>query len=258
MSQDILTENLEGVLTIHLNKPNVYNALSKENKKQLQTIIEKSADNKDTKTIILTSNGKAFCSGQDLNNRSNLNNANLGETLKKEWNPLIQSFINCPKIIIAAIDGVCAGAGISMAMACDLIIAKKSAKFVSGFCKIGLVPDCGSTYALSRALGKQKACEFFLFNNSLTAQDLYDANLINYLSDESSLDKATSMAKQICNMAPMAVSHLKKNLQIAFDRPLNEAILAETKSQEYLGKSHDYKEGVQAFFDKRAPEFKGY
>ena len=172
----IKIEQKDHALIIHFARPDLYNAMNLEMKKQITKAIKTYQSDDSVKSIILTGEGKAFCSGQDLNDRSiqkSQGPIDLGSTLEKEWLPLIQAIHQSSKPVIAAINGVCAGAGLSIAIACDLIWSKPQVKYVSGFAKLGLAPDAGSTQIMTNALGRQKAYEFFLLGTPLLTCLLY-------------------------------------------------------------------------------------
>ncbi|MBK27065.1 MAG: 2-(1,2-epoxy-1,2-dihydrophenyl)acetyl-CoA isomerase [Halobacteriovorax sp.] len=257
--EDILIKNENGTCTITLNRPDVYNALNRETKLELISQIRKAGRDESVKSIVLTGAGKAFSTGQDLNDRtvSDGPSVDLGYTLETEWNPLVNAIRESEKIVIGAINGVVAGAGISVALACDFIYAKNEIKFVSGFANIGLCPDAGSSFIFARALGYQKALEFFLTNKPMMSEDLEKVGLVNYVGEDF-LEKANEMASKINGMAPLSVQNIKKNLQFALDQDFKESMRRETYTQRFLGNSKDYQEGLKAFFEKRKPEFKGH
>ena len=255
----ITYEEENATAIISLNRPEMYNALNAEAKMEVVQAIREANKTPSIRSIILTGKGKAFCTGQDLNDRSIQavnGGVDLGNTLQTEWNPLVNSIRDSKKIVIAAVNGVCAGAGISVAIACDLIISKPNTKFVGAFSKLGLAPDAGSTYTFVRALGYQKAMEFFLMGNPLMAEDMHAAGLINAL-DEAVLERALLYSATINKLSPLACETVKKNLKTALDSSYNESMEREMYAQRFLGRSADYKEGLSAFLEKREPQFTG-
>ncbi len=246
--------------SITMNRPELYNALNAEAKMEIVQAIREANKNPNVHSIVLTGEGKAFCTGQDLNDRSvqaNNGGVDLGHTLQTEWNPLVTAIRDSKKIVIAAVNGVCAGAGISVAIACDMIVSKPAVKFVGAFSKLGLAPDAGSTYVFSRALGYQKTMEFFLMGEALTSEELHSARLINALSDDA-MAKAQEYAQTINKLSPLATEMIKKNIKAAMDSNYNDSMERETHVQRFLGNSADYKEGLSAFLEKRQPNFKGH
>lgn len=244
---------------ITINRPEVYNAMNAETKMEIVLAIRDANKSSEVLSIILTGEGKAFTTGQDLNDRSvqaNNGGVDLGTTLETEWNPLINSIRDSKKIVIAAINGVCAGAGVSVAVACDLLISKPNVKFVGAFSKLGLAPDAGSTYIFSRALGYQKTLEFFLMGEALMSEDLLKAGIINAINEDVLL-KAKEYAQAINKLSPLSCEMIKKNIKASLDSSFNQSMERETQVQRYLGKSADYKEGLTAFLEKRSPIFTG-
>ena len=253
----ITKENFTGTITI--SRPEVYGALTKEAKLELVQAIRMLNRDDEVGCIILTGQGNGFCTGQDLNDRTihkSEGPIDLGVTLGEEWNPLINAIRNSKKVVIGAVNGVCAGAGVSVALACDLIIAKPGVKFVSGFSKLGLCADAGSTYTFTKAMGAKKALEFFLFNIPLTSEQMADYGLINKAS-ETFLEDAKEMANQINALAPLSITMLKENILKSQDLDYEQVMDREVHCQRFLGNSEDYQEGLKAFFDKRTPKFIG-
>jgi 2-(1,2-epoxy-1,2-dihydrophenyl)acetyl-CoA isomerase len=245
--------------TITLNRPELYNALNADAKMEVVQAIREANKSTVVNSLILTGSGKAFCTGQDLNDRSfqaTEGTIDLGKTLQTEWNPLVTAIRDSKKIVIASINGVCAGAGISVAIACDLIVSKPAVKFVGAFSKLGLAPDAGSTYIFSRALGYQKTMEFFLLGEALSSDELYSVGLINFLSEDP-MSKALEYAMTINKLSPLSTEMIKKNIKASLDSNYNQSIERETYAQRFLGNSADYKEGLTAFLEKRQPNFTG-
>jgi 2-(1,2-epoxy-1,2-dihydrophenyl)acetyl-CoA isomerase len=250
-------ENRTALIT--MNRPEVYNALNAEAKMEIVQAIREANKSPDVRSIVLTGEGKAFCTGQDLNDRSvqaSNGGVDLGNTLQTEWNPLVNAIRESNKIVIAAVNGVCAGAGISVAIACDLIVAKPGIKFMGAFSKLGLAPDAGSTYIFSRALGYQKTMEFFLLGKALTAEEMESAGLVNKL-DEDAVGSAMLLALELAKLSPLSAAMIKKNIKAALDSNFAQSMERETYAQRFLGNSADYKEGLTAFLSKREPNFTG-
>lgn len=256
---DLIKEISQGVGVIKINRPEVYNALNRESKLELLSIIREMGKSPEVKAIVLTGEGQAFCTGQDLNDRTvqaGGNAVDLGLTLETEWNPLVMALKESPKITIAAVNGVTAGAGISVALACDLVFARPGIKFVSGFSKIGLCPDAGSTSLFTKSFGAKKALHFFLFGNPLFSEDLEAKGLINKVTPDF-LEESKKAGLEIAKMAPLAVLAIKKNIQFSQDLSFQKSMERETYTQRFLGNGQDYQEGLKAFLEKRPANFKG-
>ncbi len=250
-------KNMTAVITI--NRPQVYNALNVQGKLDIISAIKEANKDSSVRSIVLAAEGKAFCSGQDLNDRSvnaTLGPVDIGHTLDTEWNPLIDAIKSSDKLIIAAIQGVCAGAGLSVALACDLKVAAPGIRFISGFSQIGLAPDAGMSFMLVRQMGYTKALEFALLGKPLLSEQMLEYNFINSVA-ENPVDEAVKLAEQINNLAPLSVKMVKKNFQYANEKGLGEVLNREKYVQRFLGFSEDYKEGVTAFLGKRKPQFNG-
>jgi len=244
---------------ITINRPQVYNALNVQGKLDIISAIRTANKDQNIRSIILTAEGKAFCSGQDLNDRTvNSDNGpvDIGATIEKEWNPLIEAIRTSDKIIIGAYQGVAAGAGLSVALACDLKVAAPGVRFIAGFTQIGLTPDAGLSFMLTRQLGYTRALEFALMGKPLMSEEMKELNFINHIA-ENPLEKALELANTINLLPPLSVKTVKKNFQFALDQEMKDVLDREKHTQRFLGFSEDYREGVKAFLEKRKPEFKG-
>jgi 2-(1,2-epoxy-1,2-dihydrophenyl)acetyl-CoA isomerase len=257
--ETIKFEIKDATAIITINRPQVYNALNVQGKLDIITAIREANKDATVRSIILTAEGKAFCSGQDLNDRTvdaSKGPVDIGVTIETEWNPLIDSIRSSDKLVIGAIQGVAAGAGLSVALACDLKIAAPGVRFISGFSQIGLAPDAGMSFLLVRQLGYTKALEFALLGKPLLAESMLEYNFINSIA-ENPLEEALKLATTINQLPPLSVKMVKKNFQFANEKELGEVLNREKYVQRFLGFSQDYKEGVSAFLEKRKPEFKG-
>lgn len=248
-----------GTALITLNRPEVYNALNVQGKIDIIAGLKEANKNESVRSIVITGEGKAFCSGQDLNDRSvdaTKGPVDIGHTIETEWNPLIAAIRNSEKLVIGAFQGVCAGAGLSVALACDLKVAAPGIRFISGFSQIGLAPDAGMSFMLVRQMGYAKALEFALRGKPLSSEEMLQYNFINEVN-EKPLARALELATEINSLAPLSVKMVKKNFQFAAEKELPAVLEREKHVQRFLGFSEDYKEGVSAFLGKRKPEFKG-
>ena len=259
--ETIIYELKEGIATLTLNRPEVFNSLNEQMHKELKTVIAGIKKDKTIRVLIITASGKAFCAGQDLNDRS-VNNGDekldLGESIERKYNPLIKSIYNLEIPVICKINGVAAGAGVGIALACDFVIAVDTSSFIQAFCKIGLVPDSGNSYFLPKLVGMARAKELCMLGDKLSATTAQEYGLISRVYPKETIDEEVQkLAVHFSNAPTFGLSLIKKALNESMDNSLNEQLELEKNLQRIAGHSNDYKEGVAAFLEKRTPNFKG-
>jgi 2-(1,2-epoxy-1,2-dihydrophenyl)acetyl-CoA isomerase len=259
MSYQFLKYTLEsGVATITLNRPDVYNALNDEITYELQAALKEVAKDTNVRVVVITGEGKAFCSGQDLKAASGEQKRSFMQSLNKRYNPIISAMRALPKPIVCRLNGVAAGAGCSLALACDIIVAAEEATLIEVFINIGLVPDSGSSYFLPRLVGMAKAFEMCSMGSRVKATEAASIGLINKVVPADQLDAAVKSYTDYYAMAPTkSIGLIKRMLEKSATSSLDEMLEYEAYCQEIAGTSHDYKEGVTAFLEKRKPDFKG-
>lgn len=254
----ILYENKGSVAHITLNRPDVFNAFNDEQSYELQDALKQASRDSAVRVIVLSGAGKAFCSGQDLKAIASTQNRSLSESLYKRYNPIIKAMREMPKPIICRLNGVAAGAGASLALACDFIVAAENASLIEVFINVGLVPDSGSSYFLPRAVSPARAFELATMASKVTAQQALEWGMINRVVSADQLDEEVGNIANYYAQAPtQAIGMIKKMLNKASYSDLDTMLQYEAWCQEIAGRSHDYKEGVTAFNEKRKPEFKG-
>jgi len=257
--QTILVSLEEGIFTITLNRPEVYNAFNEQMTTDLQNAFKEAAKNDEIRVVVLTGAGKAFCSGQDLKDApTGGGKRSLRDSLERRYNPLIRAMRNLPKPIICSINGVAAGAGCSLALACDYRICAENAKLIEVFIRIGLVPDSGSSWFLVKYLGVAKAFELAATGNDVPAQKALELGLVNQVvSSENLMAETLKVAKTFATGPTKAYGYIKKMMDKAAAMSLDEALDYEVYMQEAAGRTEDYTNAVAAFREKKKAEFKG-
>jgi 2-(1,2-epoxy-1,2-dihydrophenyl)acetyl-CoA isomerase len=210
------------------------------------------------RAVYLTGNGKAFCAGQDLAEAIDPNGPGIQRIVREHYNPVIQKIRNLEKPVICAVNGVAAGAGANIALACDVVIAGRSASFIQAFSKIGLVPDSGGTFTLPRLIGWQRASALMMTGDKVSADEALGMGMIYKVCEDEALSAtALGLAETLGKMPTKGLGLTKRLLNDSFSNNLSQQLAAEEKSQAEAGTTYDYQEGVKAFLEKRKPEFRG-
>lgn len=243
---------------ISLNRPDRFNAFNDDQSYELQDALKQVKRDAEVRVVVLTGEGKAFCSGQDLKDIAGKANRSLSDSLYKRYNPIIKAMRELPKPIIGRINGVAAGAGCSLALACDFVVAAETASFIEVFINVGLVLDSGSSYFLPRLVGSNRAFELATMGNKVKAPQALEWGMINRVAPLEELDDEVQKVVDYYKNAPTkAIGLMKKMLNKSFNSDLDEMLQYEAYCQEIAGNSNDYKEGVGAFNEKRTPSFTG-
>ncbi len=259
MSNSIEIKIENSVAWITLNRPEVFNSFNREMALLLQKTLDDCNIDENVRVIVITGNGKAFCAGQDLKEVTDPElNPGFRKILEEHYNPIIQRIRNIEKPIIAAVNGVAAGAGANIALACDFVLASEQASFIQAFSKIGLIPDSGGTFFLPRIIGLQKATALMMLGDKVTAQEALQMGMIYKIFPVAFLEEEVmALVKNIANMPTKALGLTKRLLNKSMSNSLEEQLALESDIQIEASSSNDYKEGVVAFIEKRKPAFKG-
>jgi len=256
-SVELKIEN--NIAQITLNRPEVFNSFNREMALKLQETLDACEENTDVRAIVLTGNGKAFCAGQDLKEvTSNELNPGFKKILEEHYNPIIARIRNIEKPIIAAVNGVAAGAGGNMALACDIVVASEKASFIQAFSLIGLIPDSGGTFFLPRLVGFQKASALAMLGDKVSATEAEQIGMIyKVIPEENFGGEVLELALKLATMPTKALGLIKKSFNQSLTNDLNAQLALESKYQIEAAQTDDYAEGVKAFIEKRKPNFKG-
>ena len=255
---EIGKELINGVCRITLNRPSVFNSFNKTMALQLQEVLDDCAVNAAIRAVLITGEGKAFCAGQDLAEAIDPEGPELKSIVRDHYNPIIIKIRELEKPVIAAVNGVAAGAGANIALACDIVVAKKSASFIQAFSKIGLIPDSGGTYFLPRLIGMQKAMALMMTGDKVSAEEAERMNMIYKVFEDEEFEEAgMKLAEQLAKMPTRGLGLTKKAVNLGLFNSLEDQLDLEESLQTEAGETDDFTEGVNAFIQKRPAEFKG-
>lgn len=259
--QNIIAEEKNGVGYLTFNRPKALNSFNVDMHREVAEVLNLWTKNPEVRCVVISGEGRGFCAGQDLGDRvvdPNAEAPDLGYSIETYYNPLIKTIVNMPKPVICAVNGVAAGAGANIALACDLVIAAKSANFVQAFCRLGLVPDSAGTWFLPRAVGHARAMGLTLLGDKLPAETAKEWGMIwDVVEDAELKEKVTELAERLAKQPTFGLSLIKKAIHQSSNNTFDEQVLLERDLQRIAGRSEDYREGVQAFMNKREPNFKG-
>jgi len=255
---DLRIETADGVATVTLDRPDALNALTVPLKEALVEAFRAFASDNAVRAVVLTGAGRAFCAGQDLHERLQPDALPLADEIRARYNPLIRAMRALPKPIVAAVNGVAAGAGASLAFACDIRIAAEAASFLLAFGRVGLIPDSGATWLLPRLIGGAKAAELALTTDPLSAADAERLGLVARVVPAAELlQEARALARRLAAAAPVALALTKEALERSWTASFEEQLELEADLQGRAGSTADHAEGIAAFIERRRPTFRG-
>jgi 2-(1,2-epoxy-1,2-dihydrophenyl)acetyl-CoA isomerase len=255
--ETILLDQADGIARITLNRPDRLNSFTRAMHAELQSALDEAED---ARVIVLTGAGRGFCAGQDLNDRAVAPGqaVDLGETVETSWNPLIRRLATMPQPVITQVNGVAAGAGANIALACDIVIAAKSAKFIQSFSALGLIPDSGGSWHLPRLVGQARALGLALTGEPISGEQAADWGLIWKAVDAEMLDQEVdAIATKLAALPPLGLAAIKQIIRTTGERTLDEELILQRDEMRRLGFTEDYREGVTAFLEKRPAKFTG-
>lgn len=254
----ILAELTDGVATITLNRPEKLNAFNESMHGELTHLLDRIELDRAIRAVLLTGAGRGFCAGQDLNDRIGIEGVDLGDGLDRLYNPLIRRLHKLERPVICAVNGVAAGAGASIALACDIVIAARSASFIQAFVKLGLVPDAGGSFMLPRLIGSARAKGMAMLGEKISAEKAADWGLIwDVVDDDQLMTVAGTLAGHLAKQPTFGLGLIKRAMNASATNDLDQQLDLERDLQREAGKTEDYREGVSAFLEQRPARFKG-
>jgi 2-(1,2-epoxy-1,2-dihydrophenyl)acetyl-CoA isomerase len=254
----IISSKENSVLKIVLNRPDKFNSFNREMALQMQSALDDAVADKNIRVVLIIGEGKAFSAGQDLSEAINPDGPGIRKIVREHYNPIIKKIRALEKPVVAAVNGVAAGAGTNIALACDVVVAATSASFLQAFSKIGLIPDNGGTFFLPRLIGFQRASALMMLGDKVSANDALQMGMLYKVFDDAKLlEEATAIANTLALMPTKGLGLTKRLLNHSLFNSLDKQLEMEEEMQVAAGETSDYKEGVKAFLEKRKPVFKG-
>ncbi|MCB1858222.1 MAG: 2-(1,2-epoxy-1,2-dihydrophenyl)acetyl-CoA isomerase [Gammaproteobacteria bacterium] len=259
--RNILYSSADGVATLTLNRPHSLNSFTSDMHAELRDAMEQVKSDPKVRCLLLTGAGRGFCAGQDLSDRAVVpgeHTPDIGDSLEKNYNPLVRAITRLPKPVVCAVNGVAAGAGANIALCCDIVLAARSAVFLQGFSKIGLIPDAGGSWTLPRLVGRARAMGLALLGEKITADQALAWGMIwQVIDDDRLIDESTMLAAWLATQPTKGLGLTKQALNASGGNTLEQQLELERKLQSIAGASNDYRAGVTAFLQKRTPQFNG-
>ncbi len=257
--ESILIDIKNHVARIKLNRPQAFNSFNREMAFSLQAHLDKCNEDSDVRVIVITGEGKAFCAGQDLNEVTDqLANPGFKKILEEHYNPIVERIRNIPKPILACVNGVAAGAGANIALACDIVLASDKASFIQAFSKIGLVPDSGGSYTLPRLVGFHRAMALMMTGDKVGATEAQNIGMVyKVFGHETHWDETITLAEKMAMLPPIGLARTKQLMNETYKNTFSQQLELESHHQIEASQTEDYEEGVNAFLDKRKPIFRG-
>ncbi len=254
-------EITDGVAVLTLNRPDSLNSFNTQMHGEVKDALKAVKKSKEARCLLITGNGRGFCAGQDLSDRNvapGTEAPNLGESIEKNYNPLLRTINGLEMPVICAVNGVAAGAGANIALACDIVLAAKSASFIQAFCKIGLVPDSAGTFTLPRLVGSARAMGLAMLGDKIKAEQAEQWGMIwKAVEDDALKDEALAMARHLATQPTKGLALIKRAINASWNNSFDEQLDLERDLQTLAGRTDDYREGVAAFMEKRQPNFTG-
>ena len=254
----ILFNIKNSIAFITLNRPEKFNAFNREMALAFQNVLDECENHTAIRSVFITGVGKAFCAGQDLAEVTDPQGPGMKKILSEHYNPIISKIRNLSKPVVAAVNGIAAGAGANIALCCDVVVAAQSASFIQAFSKIGLIPDSGGTYFLPRLIGMQKASAFMMLGDKISAEEAERIGMIyKFFPDNIFTQEAEKIAAALAELPAKGLAYTKQALNKSLEQTLDQQLKTEDELQQKAALTKDFQEGVSAFLEKRKPKFTG-